>query len=154
MINCGRCGKAVNLDYFNRNRFMVTEYIRDLEQKRYAACSYLCDECNNSLKKWLNEGDYKKNHGPAIPCKGRYSDMIGHKLLNLKGERLEVWKVDDGKICVKYSNCEVKDGVMLKGVFGEGITFEEACDDYYKQISGKTLVFTYGENSQKEVTVL
>ena len=86
--------------------------------------------------------------------KGRYSDMEGLKLLNLKGERLEVWKVDDGTICVKYINCEVKDGPMLKGVFGMGTTFEEACDNYYKQISGKTLVFKYGESAQKEVTVL
>jgi hypothetical protein len=43
---------------------------------------------------------------------------------------------------------------MLEGTYGEGITFELACEDYLKKISGKTLVFDSGTDHRKEVTVL
>lgn len=75
-------------------------------------------------------------------------------LLNLTSKRLEVWQLENGIICVQYHNCDVKDGLMLHGAFGQGRTFEKACEDYYKQISGKTLIFDAGTNSRTEVVVL
>lgn len=75
-------------------------------------------------------------------------------LLSLEGAHLEVWKLSDGTICVLYDRCDVKDGPLLKGVFGRGGTFEGACYDYLEQIRGKTLVFNACSNSRREVTVL
>ena len=75
-------------------------------------------------------------------------------LLSLEGEHLEVWKAPDGDICVSYQHCDIKDGYFLVGSFGAGKTFEEACDEYLKQIRGKTLVFNACSKSRKEIKVL
>ena len=77
---------------------------------------------------------------------------IYHKPLRLEHARLVVWEVD-GRVCVSYEDCLVKDGIFLKGVFGQDVTFMEACIDYAKKISGHTLVFGSGKD-RKEVTVL
>lgn len=74
------------------------------------------------------------------------------KLLQLEHTRLVVWMVDQC-VCVSYEDCLVKDGIFLKGVFGKSTTFMDACVDYVKKISGKTLVFGNGKD-RKEVTVL
>lgn len=74
-------------------------------------------------------------------------------LLNLDRHHLEVWKVDQ-HICVAYRNCYIKDGYALKGEFGIGNTFEEACGAYRLMIAGKTLVFNPGSNNREEVIVL
>ena len=76
------------------------------------------------------------------------------KLLNLEHHKLEVWRTSKTDVCVSYGRCEIKDGVVLCSVFGEGSTFEEACEDYLRQISGKTLVFNACTNMRKEVIVL
>jgi len=76
-----------------------------------------------------------------------------HDLLAL-GYRLELWTVDGNDICVSYTNCEVKDGIMLKTVFGRGRTLQDACYDYHKQIKGKTLVFNSNKEGGCEVRVL
>lgn len=75
-------------------------------------------------------------------------------LLSLEHERLEVWKVPDGKIAVSYENCEVKSGAFLIGKFGTGNTFAEACEDYLNQLHGKTLVFNAYGQRRKEIRVL
>ena len=65
------------------------------------------------------------------------------------GNRLEVFQMIDGRIGVHFQNCEVKDGCFLIGAFGRGNTFEEACEDYIKEIQGKTLVFEeYGKRRE------
>lgn len=74
-------------------------------------------------------------------------------LLRLENRRLEVWGYEDGTIGVAYANCDVKVGCVLRGVYGKGRTFEEACEEYRRLISGKTLVFT-DHGVRKEVTVL
>lgn len=77
-------------------------------------------------------------------------------LLSLKGERIEAWTFDttQGGIGVSYKNCELKDGCFLKGVFGSGRTFDEACEDYLNQIRGQTLVFDACSQKRREVKVL
>ena len=42
---------------------------------------------------------------------------------------------------------------MRVSLYGIGNTFEEACENYLTKISGKKLVFGYGD-TRKEVTVL
>ena len=76
------------------------------------------------------------------------------RLLNLEFHRLEVWRTNKKDICVAFEKCEVKDGIALASVFGEGLDFEEACEDYLRQISGKTLVFDACTKNRKEVIVL
>jgi len=76
------------------------------------------------------------------------------KLLKLEHRLLKAGKDVNGNIYVSYANCDVEDGVCLSGNPGRGNTFEEACKDYYKKISGKTLVFNYHTPCEKRVTIL
>lgn len=77
------------------------------------------------------------------------------RLLKLEWRRLEVWNfIDSEDVGVSYQDCEVKEGYALVGIFGRGKNFEEACEDYLRQITGKTLVFSASTKSRKEVSVL
>lgn len=75
-------------------------------------------------------------------------------LLSLENERLVVWKIDNNIVCVRYENCEIKDGCALLTTFGRGSDFEDACRDYLAKIRGKTLVFNAYNETRREVTVL
>lgn len=66
-------------------------------------------------------------------------------------KRLETWNFPNGKIAVRFSNCEVKEGDFLISAFGKGNTFFEACEDYIDKIKGKTLVFNAYTKQRKEV---
>ncbi len=76
------------------------------------------------------------------------------RLLSLEGKQLEVWGVPDGMIAVSYENADVKSGDFLIRTFGTGTSFEEACEDYFSKISGKTLVFNAYSTQRQEVEVL
>lgn len=76
-------------------------------------------------------------------------------LLSLNSHNLEVWKIADNTVCVRYMDSYIKDGPVLLGTYGSGGTFEGACYDYLSTIRGKTLVFNaYDENKRTEITVL
>lgn len=75
-------------------------------------------------------------------------------LLSLERERLEVCSLDGGIITVQYQNCDVKDGYFLEALYGRGRTFEDACEDYLKQIRGRTLVFNAYSKNRRETKVL
>lgn len=77
------------------------------------------------------------------------------KLLKLEGHHLTVFKsADEGQVAVCYEDAWVKDGLFLRGEFGHGVNFEEACEDYLNIISGKTLVFDVFDGKREEVRVL
>lgn len=76
------------------------------------------------------------------------------RLLKCNIERLEVWETVAGVVCVKFQNCEVKGAGVLIDTFGRGLTFEDACENYLNEVSGKTLVFNACSENRKEVTVL
>lgn len=59
-----------------------------------------------------------------------------------------------GRVCVCYERCDVKNGMFLIGAVGRGETFEEACEDYLRQISGHTIVFNAESDNREEVKVL
>lgn len=80
------------------------------------------------------------------------NDSAINRLLNFR-RHLEVWKLPGGFIAVAFAGVEVKDGYFLKGEYGAGTTFEDACTDYLKKISGKTLVY-YDWGTRMEATVL
>ena len=76
------------------------------------------------------------------------------KLLNLNSYYLVVFKDIHDNVCVHYEKCYVSDGCVLVGNTGRGANFEEACEDYLRQISGKTLVFDACTDKRNEVIVL
>ena len=75
------------------------------------------------------------------------------KLLQLD-KQLIVSKDCAGRVCVCYERCDVKDGIFLIGTTGRGANFEEACEDYLRQISGHTIVFNAESDNREEVKVL
>ena len=75
------------------------------------------------------------------------------KLINT-GYHLDVFRWENGNktgVGVSFNHAEVKKGTFLVGTFGSGQTFEEACEDYIRQISGKTLVFHAYTDRRTEV---
>lgn len=78
------------------------------------------------------------------------------RLLNT-GKHLDVFRWDnhnESGIGVHFQDCETKDGMFLVSTFGRGQTFEEACEDYIRQISGKTLVFHAYTDHRTEATFI
>lgn len=73
------------------------------------------------------------------------------RLLNFP-ERLEVWRIPNGNVAVAFSGTSIKGVGVLICTFGVGISFYEACDDYLRKISGKTLVVE--SNPRREYIVL
>lgn len=102
-------------------------------------------------KEWIDELKDKVAFKSSASCL-QQNALSG--LLNLNVTPLEVWRLADQRICVAYRSCDVKDGVVLRGEYGCGKTFEEACDDYYKKISGKELIFYSNNGSRQSITVL
>ena len=80
-------------------------------------------------------------------------EKASDKLLNLKWHCLSVTRTLQGPISVCYEGADILDPPFRVGVCGYGDSFEEACEDYYKKISGKTLVFGEGDH-RVEVTIL
>ncbi len=80
--------------------------------------------------------------------------MTAENILLSLGERIEVWKIPNGEVAVSYEHCEVKEGYFLKGTYGTGKTFEDACEAYLNEIHGKTLVFNAYSGRRNEVRVL
>lgn len=76
------------------------------------------------------------------------------RLLSLDGHPLCVMNSFEKPVRVQYDRCEVKTGCFLVGACGVGATFEDACDDYFAKISGKTLVFNAGQENEERVRVL
>lgn len=80
------------------------------------------------------------------------------RLLNLNYFHLDVWRVgnaENGYICVCYQGLSIYDGMGYLGMYGRGGTFEEACEDYIMQISGKTLRSSPDDTLQiKEIRIL
>ena len=53
----------------------------------------------------------------------------------------------------QFDRCEVKDGCMLCGTYGEGRTPEEAINNYLDKIKGKVLVFNAFAKDRVEYTM-
>lgn len=88
------------------------------------------------------------------------------RLSSLSDKHLSVIGIKNGvnaagkplvNISVQYENCYVKESLhsaVMCSIFGSGSTFEEACEDYLNQISGKVLVFETLSGQRETVTVL
>lgn len=74
-------------------------------------------------------------------------------LMTLTGAPLEVRKAPSGRIMVMYADGCVKGAGVLIYVFGAGSSFEDACEEYLKQIRGKVLVLHPGTKQRREIQV-
>ena len=83
--------------------------------------------------------------------------MTAFERLLSTGYHLDVFRWNDGReqgIGVYFKDSEIKDGMFLVGDYGSGQTFEEACEDYIRKISGKMIVFHAYTDSRKEVVFI
>ena len=75
------------------------------------------------------------------------------RLLNLPA-RLQTWRLPDGNIAVSFEYTSIAEGGFLIGTFGVGVSFYDACENYLKKISGKTLVVESPFSTRREYNVL
>lgn len=78
------------------------------------------------------------------------------RLLNA-GYHLDVFQWNDGRergIGVHFQNCEIKDGAFLVSEFERGVTLNDACEDYIRKISGKTLIFHAYSDRREEILAI
>ena len=72
------------------------------------------------------------------------------QLANNSWETLVINKDVNGNFMVAFDNCSVYTNPGALGVCGRGRTTELAARDYIQQITGKTLVFNYGTDSERK----
>ena len=71
------------------------------------------------------------------------------QLVTNSGEPVVINKDTDDNFVVCVDNCDVYNNPGALGVAGRGKTVEQAVKDYIQRISGKTLVFNYGTDSER-----
>lgn len=71
------------------------------------------------------------------------------QLVNNSGETIIINKNIDDNFVVWMDKCDVYNNPGALGVCGRGKTVEQAVKDYIQKISGKTLVFNYGTESER-----
>lgn len=71
------------------------------------------------------------------------------QLVTNSGEPIVINKDVDDNFVVCIDKCAVYANPGALGVCGRGKTVEQAVKDYIRQISGKTLVFNYGTESER-----
>lgn len=72
------------------------------------------------------------------------------QLANNSGETLVISKDANGDFMVAFDKCSVYTNPGALGVCGRGRTTELAARNYIQQITGKTLVFNYGTDSERK----
>lgn len=60
------------------------------------------------------------------------------------------WTEND-RYYAHFKDCEIKDGPMLRGEFGDGSTPQVAMNNYARSISNKLLVIDACKNSRREI---
>ena len=71
------------------------------------------------------------------------------QLVNNSGETVVINKDIDDNFVVWMDKCSIYNNPGALGVGGRGKTVEQAVRDYVQKISGKTLVFNYGTESER-----
>ena len=71
------------------------------------------------------------------------------QLVTNSGEPVVINKDLNGNFVVWMDKCSVYTNPGALGIVGRGETVEQATKDYIQQISGKTLVFNYGTESER-----
>lgn len=71
------------------------------------------------------------------------------QLVTNSGETIVINKDIDDNFVVWMNKCDVYNNPGAMSVCGRGKTVEQAVKDYIHQISGKTLVFNYGTESER-----
>ena len=71
------------------------------------------------------------------------------QLVTNSGETIVINKDINDNFVVHIDKCDVYTNPGALGVCGRGETVEQAAKDYIQKISGKTLVFNYGTESER-----
>ena len=71
------------------------------------------------------------------------------QLVTNSGEPVVITKDSNDNFVVWMDKCSIYDNPGALGVGGRGKTVEQAAKDYIQRISGKTLVFNYGTDSER-----
>ena len=71
------------------------------------------------------------------------------QLVNNSSESIVINKDIDDNFVVWMDKCSIYNNPGALGVGGRGKTVEQAVKDYIQKISGKTLVFNYGTESER-----
>ena len=69
-------------------------------------------------------------------------------------DELTIFVDANDKICVRFTNYDIKDGCVIKTASGRGTSLLFALQNYVKEISGRTLINIKNDESDKEVRVL
>lgn len=71
------------------------------------------------------------------------------QLVTNSGKALVINKDIDDNFVVYMDKCSIYNNPGALGAAGRGKTVEQAAKDYIQKISGKTLVFNYGTESER-----
>lgn len=71
------------------------------------------------------------------------------QLVTNSGETVVINKATHDDFIVWMDKCSIYNNPGALGVAGRGKTIEQAAKDYIQKISGKTLVFNYGTESER-----
>ena len=71
------------------------------------------------------------------------------QLVTNSGEAIVISKDINGNFVVYMDKCSIYNNPGALDIGGRGKTVEQAVKDYIRKISGKTLVFNYGTESER-----
>jgi len=74
-----------------------------------------------------------------------------HNLEMVVNERENIPPSISGRFYASFKHCDLKDGGMLCGAYGDGITPENAIKEYAKRINGELLVFNAYSEDRREI---
>jgi len=76
-----------------------------------------------------------------------YADVIDKQLI------VTYYPNQKHRFSCQFEHCEVKEGPMLKGEYGNGTNVNLAINDYINSIRNKKLVFSAYQDSRQEFAV-
>lgn len=69
-------------------------------------------------------------------------------------EQLDCSLCGGGTIIIRFRYCESVEDGFLVGVSGEGRSVEDACENLFNNILGKTLRFTHDDGTKTEIKII
>ncbi len=76
-----------------------------------------------------------------------FADMIDQDII------IHRYSSQNGRWSASFDHGEIKEGIMLRGEYGDGLSPNEALSTYARKIRGKKIVFDAYKERRKEFTV-
>lgn len=73
-----------------------------------------------------------------------FADVIDKEIIIIR------YPNQHGRFSACFASCEIKQGIILCGEYGNGETPQEAVNNYKNEISGKNIVFHAGSNEHRQ----